>query len=400
MHRLSFGEGDRPRKGGLHRMPPPALRGEAGTGLFRMPPDRRGTSPRETPIRREKLRHLPFDPRSGGRKGGGGRLRRLPPRHHEDPEDLTRSDRGLLLRRVPPGPPGSPETCRQVENRRRPVCPEHPVPALPRGGGHRTRPRLADASLAGIRSADQLRGESRSRDPDQHGGAVQGRGSPVVPAIRSRRQAIPLRGHGVPHVPRPPRGRDAGRGTFGERVSPGSGVRIPGGTLHTVPSRGHLGPGEEFPQTSAKRALNGDFPEAGSLRFRYYREREPGWQSTMRQMTAPSNHPTRRIRRLPLFIAAGLLLLALFISLFRDMGVVGTWRLRSTEKQLRSEVDALRRENADLKRQVDDLRSNPAVIEEEARRLGLVKDRERVIVVPNRQDARPPAQQKSGAQRP
>jgi len=117
-------------------------------------------------------------------------------------------------------------------------------------------------------------------------------------------------------------------------------------------------------------------------------------------MTAPSNHPTRRIRRLPLFIAAGLLLLALFISLFRDMGVVGTWRLRSTEKQLRSEVDALRRENADLKRQVDDLRSNPAVIEEEARRLGLVKDRERVIVVPNRQDARPPAQQKSGAQRP
>ncbi|MBI5904602.1 MAG: septum formation initiator family protein [Deltaproteobacteria bacterium] len=117
-------------------------------------------------------------------------------------------------------------------------------------------------------------------------------------------------------------------------------------------------------------------------------------------MAAPSNQSTRRIRRLPLLIAAGLLLLAVLISLFRDMGVVGTWRLRSTEKQLRSEVEALRRENADLKRQVDDLRSNPAVIEEEARRLGLVKDKERVIVVPNRQDATSPAQQKSGARRP
>lgn len=117
-------------------------------------------------------------------------------------------------------------------------------------------------------------------------------------------------------------------------------------------------------------------------------------------MTASADHPTRRRRRLPLLIAAGLLLLAVFISLFRDMGIVGTWRLRSTEKQLRSEVEALRKENADLKRQVDDLRSNPAVIEEEARRLGLVKDREKVIVVPKRQDARPPAQQKPGAQRP
>jgi cell division protein FtsB len=120
----------------------------------------------------------------------------------------------------------------------------------------------------------------------------------------------------------------------------------------------------------------------------------------MRQMTGPADAAARRKRRLPLLLAGGLLLLAVFISLFRDMGIVGTWRLRSTEKQLRSEVETLRKENSELKRQVDDLRSNPAVIEEEARRLGLVKDRERVIVVPQRQDARPPAQQKPGAPRP
>ncbi len=81
----------------------------------------------------------------------------------------------------------------------------------------------------------------------------------------------------------------------------------------------------------------------------------------------------------------------MFISLFRDMGVVDSWRLRKTERQLRGEVEKLRQENALLKRTVEDLRGNPAVIEQEARRLGLIKEGENVIVVPQRQDARPQA---------
>jgi cell division protein FtsB len=117
-------------------------------------------------------------------------------------------------------------------------------------------------------------------------------------------------------------------------------------------------------------------------------------------MTIPLRDPNRNKRRLPLFIAAALVLAAVFISLFRDMGVVDSWRLRKTERQLRSEVEKLRQENALLKRTVEDLRGNPAIIEQEARRLGLIKEGESVIVVPPRQDARPQVPPKTGTNRP
>ena len=106
-------------------------------------------------------------------------------------------------------------------------------------------------------------------------------------------------------------------------------------------------------------------------------------------MTIPLKDPNRKKRRLPLYIAAALVIAAVFISLFRDMGVVDSWTLRKTERQLHSEVETLRRENALLKRTVEDLRGNPAVIEQEARRLGLIRGGENVIVVPRRRDARP-----------
>ena len=114
----------------------------------------------------------------------------------------------------------------------------------------------------------------------------------------------------------------------------------------------------------------------------------------------PRKEPDRWKRRLPVLVAAGLVAAALLISLFRDMGVVGTLRLRNTERQLQSEVEALRRENARLKREVDDLRSNPVVIEEEARKLGLIQEREKVIVVPRKQDAPARPSAAPGAVRP
>jgi cell division protein FtsB len=125
-----------------------------------------------------------------------------------------------------------------------------------------------------------------------------------------------------------------------------------------------------------------------------------GRNKKLTDMTIPLRDPNRKKRRLPLLIAGALVIAAVFISLFRDMGIVDSWRLRNTERQLRSEVEKLRQENALLKRTVEDLRGNPAVIEQEARRLGLIKEGEDVIVVPKRQDARPQAPPKPGQKHP
>jgi cell division protein FtsB len=124
-----------------------------------------------------------------------------------------------------------------------------------------------------------------------------------------------------------------------------------------------------------------------------------GRNKKLTDMTIPLRDPNRKKRRLPLLIAGALVIAAVFISLFRDMGIVDSWRLRNTERQLRSEVEKLRQENALLKRTVEDLRGNPAVIEQEARRLGLIKEGEDVIVVPKRQDARPQTSPKPGTPR-
>lgn len=117
-------------------------------------------------------------------------------------------------------------------------------------------------------------------------------------------------------------------------------------------------------------------------------------------MKKQTGESTSRRMRLPLLIAVALVLIAIFISLFRDMGLIGLLKLRNTEKQLRSEVELLRRENTELKSQVEGLRSNPAVIEDEARRIGLIKEKEKVIVVPPRRDSRDPAPSRDDAKRP
>ena len=134
--------------------------------------------------------------------------------------------------------------------------------------------------------------------------------------------------------------------------------------------------------------------------FRYDVPWIMGRKTKTSDMTIPLRDPNRKKRRLPLFIAAALVIAAVFITLFRDMGIVDSWRLHKTERQLRVEVEALRQENAQLKRTVEDLRGNPAVIEQEARRLGLIKEGENVIVVPPRPDARPQLPPKPGASRP
>ncbi len=143
-----------------------------------------------------------------------------------------------------------------------------------------------------------------------------------------------------------------------------------------------------------------DFRKIRRRIFRYDVPWVMGRKKGISDITIPLRDPDRKKRRLPLFIAAALVIAAVSISLFRDMGIVDSWRLRKTERQLRGEVETLRQENALLKRTVEDLRGNPAVIEQEARRLGLIKEGENVIVVPPRQEPRPQAPSKPGANRP
>ena len=143
-----------------------------------------------------------------------------------------------------------------------------------------------------------------------------------------------------------------------------------------------------------------DFRKSSRGIFRYDVPRTMGRNKRLTDMTIPLRDPNRKKRRLPLLIAAALVIAAVFISLFRDMGVVDSWRLHKTERQLRVEVEKLRQENALLKRTVEDLRGNQAVIEQEARQLGLIKEGENVIVVTQRQDARPQPASEPAAPRP
>jgi len=95
-----------------------------------------------------------------------------------------------------------------------------------------------------------------------------------------------------------------------------------------------------------------------------------------------SEPPKNRTRFLFLIAGVAIVLGAVFVSMFREMGVSNLLKLRDTEKQLRAEVEQLRRENDELKKRVEGLKSNPAVIENEARRMGFIHEKERVFIVP------------------
>jgi cell division protein FtsB len=95
-------------------------------------------------------------------------------------------------------------------------------------------------------------------------------------------------------------------------------------------------------------------------------------------------------RRLPLLIAGAVALVLLLFSLFREMGVVGTWKLYRTREQVMEENVRLRDENRRLQKEVENLKTNPSYIEEIARKeLGLIGEKENVIVLDRKKD--PPA---------
>jgi cell division protein FtsB len=67
------------------------------------------------------------------------------------------------------------------------------------------------------------------------------------------------------------------------------------------------------------------------------------------------------------------------ITLVRDQGVIGTWKLSRTERQLKAENERLRNENARLLGEVHKLRTSSEIIEKRAREMGLVYPGELVI---------------------
>ncbi len=103
--------------------------------------------------------------------------------------------------------------------------------------------------------------------------------------------------------------------------------------------------------------------------------------------------------KLPLMVAGGIAVLLLLFSLFRDMGLFGTWKLYRTHKQVLEENTRLRDENRRLQEEVERLRTNPSYIEEIARKeLGLIGEKENVIVLDrkNESPASTPAGKGSG----
>lgn len=101
-----------------------------------------------------------------------------------------------------------------------------------------------------------------------------------------------------------------------------------------------------------------------------------------------------------LLLGAVVLVLALY-TLFGDKGVVANARLYRTQQRLADENARLREENGRLHAEVERLRSNPAYIEEIARKeLGLVGAKEDVILLDKKGDARRPPPPGGRAARP
>jgi len=93
---------------------------------------------------------------------------------------------------------------------------------------------------------------------------------------------------------------------------------------------------------------------------------------------------------LPALIVGILAAAALLFSVFGEVGILSTWRMGRNQKQLVEEIARLREDNARLRLEVDKLRTNPAYIEEIARKeLGLIGKKENVIVLERKQDDPP-----------
>jgi len=105
-------------------------------------------------------------------------------------------------------------------------------------------------------------------------------------------------------------------------------------------------------------------------------------------------------KRMPLLLALVLLCAAVLYSIFGEVGIVNTVKIRAKQVKLEEENERLRMEIAELRKEVQALRSNPSAIEEIARKeLGLIGKKENVIVLERNRNADIPPP-KGGTDRP
>lgn len=103
----------------------------------------------------------------------------------------------------------------------------------------------------------------------------------------------------------------------------------------------------------------------------------------------------RRRPGLPGLIAGAVVALSVLFTVFRGMGVVSTLSLKGSRDRILEENARLRDENTRMRAEVTRLRTDPAAIEEIARReLGLIGQEENVIVLGRQSDGPSPARPK------
>ncbi len=108
----------------------------------------------------------------------------------------------------------------------------------------------------------------------------------------------------------------------------------------------------------------------------------------------------RAKRHWALLVVGTLAFAAILFSLFGEVGLVNTWRMDRSRRQLAEENARLREDIGRLRAEVDRLRTNRAYIEEIARKeLGLIGRKENVIVLDRKPDASPTDPPAGGAAR-
>lgn len=106
-----------------------------------------------------------------------------------------------------------------------------------------------------------------------------------------------------------------------------------------------------------------------------------------RQLRAPHEVRARR-RRIAGYTVFGLAFVLMVNALLGENGYVATVRAEREHAAVAAALAAQRRENDELLAEIRRLRDDPAALEEAARRLGMIRPGETLIVV---KDARPAA---------
>ena len=114
----------------------------------------------------------------------------------------------------------------------------------------------------------------------------------------------------------------------------------------------------------------------------------PGSEPADRPPVRRGEEPPWRRRHLARLLFSLLTAILIANALIGDRGLPETLRLRREHRELAAAIEALRETNQRLAREADRLRSDPAAIEELARRnLGLVRPDERLFIVTDRRPA-------------